>query len=118
MNQRANPFANPPVFTVKARKDTPIAKEAIDSIAEEHNFPSREAKKVRAVPKRKPRIYRTGRNRHFGLKATTETVERFYKLADERGVTLGRLLELALEALDRTGTSQSRAATDASGPTP
>jgi hypothetical protein len=77
--------------------------EAIDRIAKEHNFPSRDVKKTPSKPKRKPRIYRTGRNQHLGVKATSQTVERFYKAADYREVTLGRLLELALDALDREG---------------
>jgi hypothetical protein len=103
MNERVDPFAGlagAPAFTVKPRAEKPIAKEAIDTIAEEHNFPSREARKAPASSKRKPRIYRTGRNRHFGIKATSETVERFYKAADARRVPLGRLLELALDALE------------------
>jgi hypothetical protein len=106
MNQRANPFAgiyDAPVFAVRPRKETPIAEDAIDSIAEAHKFPSREAKKTRAAPKRKPRVYRTGRNQHLGIKATAQTVERFYKAADDRGVPLGRVLELALDALERGG---------------
>jgi hypothetical protein len=45
------------------------------------------------------RTYRTGRNRSFSLKATNDAVERLYKLADERKVTLGALLDLALDAL-------------------
>ena len=54
---------------------------------------------------RKRRVYRTGRNRNFSMKATNEAVERFYKMADERKVTLGALLELALDALEQPATS-------------
>jgi hypothetical protein len=103
VNERANPFASlaePPEFKPKPRRETPGANDAIERIAEEHNFPSREARKAQASSKRKPRIYRTGRNRHFGIKATPETVERFYKAADARKVPLGLLLELALDALE------------------
>jgi hypothetical protein len=39
----------------------------------------------------------------FGVKLTNEIVGRFYKLADERTVTLAALLELALDALERAG---------------
>lgn len=53
------------------------------------------------MPKR--RVYRTGRNRNFSVKAANEVVERFYKIADHRKVTLGELLELALNALERAG---------------
>ena len=50
---------------------------------------------------RKRRVYRTGRNQQFNIKATTETVGRFYKMADERKVALGALLEEALDALEK-----------------
>ena len=51
-------------------------------------------------------VYRTGRNQHFGIKATAETVERFYKAADDRGRSARELLKLALDALDRAGVSR------------
>jgi hypothetical protein len=56
--------------------------------------------------RRKRRVYTTGRNRQFNIKATAETVERFYKLADEHDVPLGELLELALYALEGAGGSR------------
>ena len=80
----------------------------IDRIAEENNFPSRQAPKGPATPSRKQRRYRTGRNRHLGIKATEETLERYYKAADERNVPLGELLRLALDALEREGASTAR----------
>jgi hypothetical protein len=104
MNTRVNPFAdlaNPPVFTTKTKAEMPVPTETIERIADDHNFPSRQARRTRAAPVRKPRIYRTGRNRNFSVKASTETVERFYTMADQRTVTLGALLELALDALER-----------------
>jgi hypothetical protein len=100
MSTRINPFANlaePPVFTTKPRRETPVTEEAITRIAEEHNFPSRQAVKA---PKRKPRIYRTGRNQQFNAKATPETIQRFYKVADEKRVPLGELLKQGLDALE------------------
>jgi len=107
MSARVNAFAdlNTPLtaFTVKPRKDKPPAEEAISRMAEDNNFPSRQAPRVVREPKRKRRVYTTGRNRQFNVKATTETVERFYKMADERKVPLGALLEQALDALDRAG---------------
>ena len=39
----------------------------------------------------------------FNAKATTETINKIYKLADERKVPLGELLRLACEALKRRG---------------
>jgi len=106
MTKRLNPFANVaeiPAFETKQRPKPPIEQEAIDTIADANNFPSREARSEPRIRRRKPRLYRTGRNQNFSVKVTATTLERFYKAADEREVTLGRLLELALDALDRAG---------------
>ncbi len=106
MNTRVNAFADLnaalPAFTVKPKKDKPLAEETITRMAEENNFPSRQAPKAKE-PKRKRRVYTTGRNRQFNVKATNETVERFYKMADEQKIPLGALLERALDALERAG---------------
>src|SRR5580704_9688864 len=103
MSKRVNAFANlddPPVFTTKPRLDKPVQQETIERIAEEHNFPSRQAAKAPKEPKRKPRIYRTGRNQQFNAKATPETIQRFYKVADEKRVPLGELLKQGLDSLE------------------
>jgi hypothetical protein len=103
MSTRVNPFATlaePPIFTTKPKQDKPVETEVIARIAEDNNFPSRQAPKPQNAPRRKHRIHRTGRNRQFNVKATNETVERFYKMADERQVPLGELLEQALDAID------------------
>ena len=104
MTERVDPFAGvggPPAFATRPRKEKPFANDAIERIAEKHNFPSREARKAPTTQKRKPRTYRTGRNCNLNLKATSETIERYHKLAEERGVTNARLLELALDALEK-----------------
>ena|SRR5437868_674673 len=106
MTDRVSIFAGlntAPTFKPKPRPEKEIANEAIDQIAEESNFPSRQAARVQREPKRKPRIYRTGRNRQLSIKATNETVERFYKMADQRKIQLGALLDQALDALERAG---------------
>jgi len=108
MSARVNPFANltePPVFTTKAKGEKPAQTEAVERIAEDNNFPSRQAAKTPKEPRRKRRLHTTGRNRQFNVKATAETVERFYKMADERKVPLCELMELALDALERAGAS-------------
>jgi hypothetical protein len=106
MSARVNAFADLntslPTFTVKPKKEKPFAEEAISRMAEENNFPSRQAPKAAREQRRKRRVYTTGRNRQFNIKATSETVERFYKMADDRKVTLCALLEQALDALERT----------------
>jgi hypothetical protein len=109
MSVRANPFANLaddlPAFTPKPRREKPVTEETIARIADDNNFVSRQPSKTPKEPRRKPRIYRTGRNQQFNAKATPETIGKFYKLANERNVPLGELLRLALDALERAGAS-------------
>ena len=108
MNTRANPFADlsePPAFTTKVKTEKRVEEESIDRIAAQNNFPSRQAPKAPKQERRKPRIHRTGRNQQFNAKATPETIQRFYKAADERRVPLGELLKLALDALEREKTT-------------
>ena len=109
MNQRVNPFANvteAPVFDVKPKKEPQMAKETIERLAEENNFPSRQVPKPVKEPRRKRRLYTTGRNRQFNVKVSSETLDRFYKMADEKRVPLCELLELALDALEKAGAPQ------------
>jgi hypothetical protein len=106
MNTRVDPFANlaePPVFTTKAKTDKPVSTATIERIAEENNFPSRQAAKAPKEPRRRRRVYTTGRNRQFNIKATGQTIERYVRMADERKVPLCELLEWALDALERAG---------------
>jgi len=104
-NERVNPFADIdlPTFTTKTHAQKPVDKTAIDQIAHDQNFPSRQAiKKEAEVPIiRKRRAYITGRSRQLNFKATSQTAERFYAMADKRGVKLCELLELALDALEK-----------------
>jgi hypothetical protein len=100
---RANPFAdieNLPTFEPKPKTTPRANKEQIGELADASGFPSRQP--VRAAPARRPsgRRYKTGRNQQINIKATPEVIERLYKLADERHVPLGELLEQALRALE------------------
>ena len=109
MSERVDPFAllkEPTSFSTKPRKEKPIEEAAIEDIARQNNFPSRQAPKPAKAERHKQRRYRTGRNRHLGIKATDETVERFYKAVDERNIPSGELLRLALDALERLGESR------------
>jgi hypothetical protein len=95
-------------FSTKPRGDKPVEQAAIDDIAKQNNFPSRQApNKVPKSERRKLRRFRTGRNQHLGIKATAETVERFYKAADDKNVPSGELLRLALDALERVEVSRT-----------
>jgi hypothetical protein len=110
MSGRVNPFDNlkdPPVFTTKPRPEKPVSEDAMERLAEQNNFPSRQATKSPKAERRKPRIHRTGRNQQFNAKASAETINKIYKLADERKVPLGELLKLAVDALEREGIKQT-----------
>lgn len=118
--QRADPFADLSDFNVSEQPARKPAKAAIDQVAAVHGFPSREAKKevkpakqaAVAAPSmegRQRRRYRTGRNQQFNIKATPETIDRFYKAAERFNVTaLGELLDLALDALDKQADLKKR----------
>jgi hypothetical protein len=109
MSERVNPFAilkDPPAFTTKPKADKPVAEETIARIAEENEFHSRQPTRTKKPERRKPRIHRTGRNVQFNTKVSAETHARIYKNADELKVTLGGLLELAMDALEREGVSR------------
>lgn len=99
---RANPFSDLNDFVPKAQV-RPVEAQQIDRIASEMGFPSRQAATAPAVSQATPhrRRYTTGRNQQLNIKATAETVERFYRLADQQGVPLGELLDQALRALEK-----------------
>ena len=53
-----------------------------------------------SVP-RKGQRHKTGRNQQINIKATRQAIERMYKLADDKQIPLGELLEQALDALEK-----------------
>lgn len=109
MSGRVDAFAmlkEPTTFATKPKPDKRVEEAAIAEVAQQNNFPSRQAPKPNAQPKRQQRRYRTGRNQHIGIKVTEETKEKFYKALDERGIPQGELLRLALDALERAGASK------------
>lgn len=112
MSERANPFDLSDFAPAPAKPKTDRA--VIDQVAEAYGFPSRQPTKPSEVaapdvqpapavqPKRQQRRYTTGRNKQINIKATDETIQRLYRLADDRGVPLGELLEQALDALEKS----------------
>jgi hypothetical protein len=99
-------------FSPKKRPDTKApTQEQVRAVAEAANFPSRQARDVSAPAavvaaaksktKREPRVYRTGRNVQFNVKALHETVVDFYAITDAKGWVLGYTLERAVAALKR-----------------
>lgn len=98
---RANPFTDLSDFTPQTQAK-PVEPQQIERIATEMGFPSRQVSTAPVVAKVAPRRrYTTGRNQQLNVKATAETVERFYRLADQQGVPLGELLDQALQALEK-----------------
>ena len=66
MTARVNAFADlsaPPVFEPKPRRENPVSAENMERLAEDNNFVSRQAPKLAREPKKKRRVYKTGRNR-------------------------------------------------------
>jgi hypothetical protein len=106
---RANPFADIdslPAFGTKSKAPTSVPREQterIEQIAEANNFPSRQpARTPAARTAAKQRRYKTGRNQQINIKATSQVIERLYKMADAKRVPLGELLEQALAALEKS----------------
>lgn len=114
---RANPFSDLDDFASDGAAK-PVLADAIDRIAENAGFPSRKAGTAATSetaretaetpapspapasgPARAPRRHTTGRNRQINIKATEETIEELYRIADRMGVPLGAVLERALAAL-------------------
>jgi len=92
-------------FSPKKRPDNKApTQEQVRAVAEAANFPSRQARDVsaKATAKRAARVYRTGRNVQFNVKASQETVDAFYAVTEAQpGWVLGYTLQRAIEALQR-----------------
>ena len=104
MGERANPFGALDDFEPKTTPAKPVEPGDIDRLAAATGFPSRKPQPVTApaapVKARPTRRHLTGRNQQINIKATSASIERFYRMADERRVSLGELFELALDALE------------------
>jgi hypothetical protein len=90
----------------KARAERPSeSPEKVKALSEANNFTSRApARLPQSPPLRRGR--RTGRNMQLNIKATQDTVDLFYRLADSQGWVLGETLERALVALERELTAK------------
>jgi len=104
---RINPFNNLDEFTPKPEAK-PVEKAQIDKIAADNGFPSRQAMRMQAEaaapssPLRRARRHTTGRNQQLNIKATAETIARFYAVADREDMPLGELLEKALQTFEES----------------
>src|SRR5207248_1285731 len=110
MKSRASIFEDVPevdvsAFVPKGEADAkaPIP-EQVRAVSETANFRSREVPRqsAKAPKKRQARVYRTGRNVQFNVKASQETVDAFYSVTEANpGWVLRYTLERAIEALKR-----------------
>ena len=91
-------------FSPKGREEGRAPEpERVKAVARAANFPSRESSyPPTKPPKTRPaRVYRTGRNVQFNVKALQETVDTFYAITDKQGWVLGETLNRAVAALQR-----------------
>jgi hypothetical protein len=104
MSDRVSPFGDLKDFEPAPSKK-PVSKlvemAAIDQVAADNGFPSRQAPKPEPEAAPRQRRYTTGRNQQINVKATTETIALFYQLADKMHVPLGEVLARALDALSK-----------------
>lgn len=98
MTARVNPFEDLGDFKPKT-EPKPVQSADIDRLAADNNFPSRQPPRSTASPPARRR-FTTGRNQQINIKATAETIDRLYRLADRQHVPLGELLDRALDALE------------------
>ena len=108
MNKRASIFDDAAELDVGAfqPEEAPVPepdRQKLKAISEASNFPSRQAKpsQTPAPVRREPRRHRTGRTAQFNVRTTPQTVDEFYRLADQKGWLVGETLEHALAALKR-----------------
>jgi hypothetical protein len=103
---RMNPFENLDDFTPKASTQPPnrVEKAQIERLSQENGFPSRQPRKLTGEEGTKRRRYTTGRNQQINIKATAETISRLYRIADQKNVPLGEILDRALDALEHAET--------------
>src|SRR5437016_5363297 len=90
--QRASIFEDIDVLDVdvsafgvkRTTDDRAPPREHVKAVAEAVNFRSREPSAATSLPakKRAGRVYRTGRNVQFNIKASQETVEVFYEITE------------------------------------
>lgn len=98
------PNRNPPGDALPAEK--------VRAIAEASNFLSREPRLYQAAPpptpRRAARRLRTGRTEQLNARATAQTLEDFYAIADQQGWKAAETLERAVAALKRELGGQGR----------
>ena len=104
---RVNPLEDLSDFNAKPSHRRPPA-DALDQVARENGFPTREPAQAAVSPMDGRRRRTTGRNRQINIKATAETIERLYRLSDALQLPLGEVLDWALRALEHAPARDGR----------
>lgn len=101
-----SPFASLGQFKAKADVvelpvDTKKLQQDIDQVAAANGFHSRDAKPAAPAKAKRRRFGASEPKAQLNIKAPPAEVERFYRMAEERGIrVLGDLLTSALDALE------------------
>lgn len=97
--KRVDPFSNLGDFKPKGESQRPAEFSVIEKISKDNNFPSREIQEPQ--PAKRGRFNAGEPKTQFNMKVTVACKERFYRMAESRGVKeLGDLMDLALDALE------------------
>lgn len=97
---RVNPLEDLSDFETNPSHRRPPA-EALEQVARDNGFPTREPVQAAVRPMDRRRRRTTGRNRQINIKATAETIDRLYRLADVLQLPLGEVLDRALHVLQK-----------------
>ncbi|AVB23419.1 MULTISPECIES: hypothetical protein [Pseudomonas syringae group] len=98
-DKRIDPFANLGNFKPKGEEQRPADVEVIEKISKDNNFPSRAAPE--AKPVKRARFNSSSPKKQLNIKVTKPCHDRFYEMAERRGIrVLGDLVSLALDALE------------------
>lgn len=105
--ERVDAFANLDKFKPKATSRPTANNEDIEKISKDNGFPSREAHPPAA--QKRPRFNSGESKRQLNIKVTESSFQRFYELAEKRGIrVLGDLFEQAITALEEKDSRESR----------
>ncbi len=98
-DKRVDPFSTLGNFKPKGDSQRPAEVEVIEKISKDNNFPSRVAQEPKPI--KRGRFNAGEPKTQFNIKVTVACKERFYQMAESRGIkVLGDLMEQALDALE------------------
>jgi hypothetical protein len=113
ISERAKLFDDDPEGEPDLSRFTPVADpptapplEQVRGVSSAAGFPNRDAvRPIPPAPANPPAAeryyYRTGRDTQFNTKVRPDVKAAYVSIANEDGIPIGRVLELALEALQR-----------------